>query len=126
MPHLRYLSAAACTTVLLTSCAAPVHERVIIKEPFERVVVRQMPAPVNEVPPPASGPNETWVPGHWVWRDTSWEWHTGHWQSGHVRPMPPLIVEQVTVAPSPAHFWVPGHWKWHHEDWVWVRGHWAS
>ena len=120
------LLSAVIVPLLVVGCAAPVHERVVIKEPPPRVIIRHMPAPIHEVPPPVVGSDYAWVPGHWVWRHTGWEWQAGQWHHGHVRPMPPIVVEQITVAPSPAHYWIPGHWRWHRDDWEWVRGHWAS
>ncbi|MFZ6813379.1 YXWGXW repeat-containing protein [Undibacterium sp. Rencai35W] len=113
------------TSLVLSAvgCAAPPSQRVVVREQ-PRVVIRQVPAPVQEVitVQPASG--YAWVPGHWFWHHNEWEWQAGHWYQGSVRPMPAMLVEQITIAPSPNHYWIPGHWKWHGNEWEWVRGRW--
>ena len=69
----------------------------VLREPAPppRVVYREMPAPIAEVPPPAPSPAHNWVPGHYVWRDNAWRWEPGHYVLVALRPMPALIMEEV-------------------------------
>jgi len=112
----------AAFAIALSGCTTVVKERVVVHD--QATVVRQAPAPVQEVIPPAPGAGYAWVQGHWSWQNHGWQWQAGHWYQGYARPMPAVIVEQITVAPSPAHYWIPGHWSWHHNEWEWSRGHW--
>ncbi|MFC3106726.1 hypothetical protein ACFOFO_01905 [Undibacterium arcticum] len=123
MLNVLFLAAAA---MAIVGCTTVVRERTVVREQPQKVVVKQMPAPIQEVISAQPAPGYAWVPGHWVWRNTGWLWQAGHWYQGAVRPMPTVIVEQITVAPSPAHFWIPGHWQWEGGDWVWRKGHWAA
>ena len=111
------------TVLALSACTTVVRERVVVREQVP-VVIKHMPAPMQEVIITQPAANYNWVPGHWVWHGDGWDWQSGHWYQGAVRPMPRLIVEQITVAPSPSHYWVPGHWQWHGNDWIWVNGRW--
>ncbi|HTD06738.1 YXWGXW repeat-containing protein [Undibacterium sp.] len=116
----------ASAVLAIGGCTTTVQERVVVREQPQKVVIRHMPAPVQEVVTMQPAPGYAWVPGHWVWRQTGWQWQSGHWYQGNVRPMPAVIVEQITIAPSPNHFWVPGHWKWHNGEWDWAKGHWEA
>lgn len=108
------------TAALLGACTT------VVREPArERVVVREMPAPVAEVIAASPGVGWNWVPGHWAWRDGGWRWSAGRWVQTVVVAMPPPRVEVITVAPSPAHFWVRGHWRWGGAGWVWANGSWV-
>ncbi len=113
---------AAAFAIALSGCTTVVKERVVVHD--HPPVVRQAPAVIQEVIPPAPAVGYAWIQGHWAWHDHGWEWQRGHWYQGAARPMPAVIVEQITVAPSPAHYWVPGHWRWQHNEWEWSRGHW--
>ena len=101
-----------------------VKERVVVREQPQRVVVKQIPAPIQETRTFQPGPGHAWIPGHWVWQRDSWAWQSGYWYRGSARSMPTVIVEKITVAPSPSHYWVPGHWRWRDGDWIWINGHW--
>lgn len=81
---------AAAFAVALSGCTTVVKERVVVHE--QPTVVRQAPAPIQEVipPPPASG--YAWVQGHWAWRDHGWRWQSGHWYQGS---------NNFSVSPSP-------------------------
>lgn len=108
------LLVAACTTVVPEPAPAP------------RVVYREMPPPVSEVPAPPPMAGYNWVPGHYAWRGDQWRWQPGYYVQAVVRPMPLVIVEPIPVPPSPRHFYVRGHGLWSGTDWVWVRGHWVE
>jgi hypothetical protein len=66
------------------------------------------------VPPAPVGPPavESWVPGHWVWDWTQWEWAPGQYRI------------ETPPAPLPPQRWVPGHSEWTGYTWQYVTGHW--
>lgn len=108
-------------SALLGACTTVVRE----PAPPQRVVYREMPAPIIEVVPAPPGPAQHWVPGHWTWREGRWQWFGGRYVAVAVPPMPAPIVEIVPMPPSPRHAWVRGHWQWGGSGWVWARGTWV-
>src|SRR5207237_1101342 len=56
-------------------------------------VVQPPPAPSEQMPPAPAAVGYSWVPGHYVWRDSSWHWEAGQWRAGSIRPMPPALQE---------------------------------
>jgi len=119
---------------MLAACSTRVTREVVHEQPIvqpqpvtvDRVTIVQPPPPPQETrPPPApAGTGYTWVPGHYVWRDGSWQLESGEWRAGVIRPMPPMREE---VPPPPSRSgarWVPGYWNLAGNDWVWVSGRW--
>jgi hypothetical protein len=45
------------------------------------VVSGPPPSPVNEQPPPAPGPQASWVAGYWHWTGMQYAWIPGHWET---------------------------------------------
>jgi WXXGXW repeat (2 copies) len=68
-----------------------------------------MPAAPTEVQPAQPGPNYTWIPGHYEWRQSerTYVWVPGSW----------------AVQPA-GYVWVPGHWERRPEGSVWLESHW--
>lgn len=54
-----------------------------------------------------SRPNHIWVPGVWVWRQTTYLWRPGSW-----------------IPPQDNWFWVPNHYLWTPSGCVFVNGYW--
>ncbi len=52
-------------------------------------------------------PNHIWVPGIWVWRQTTYLWRAGCW-----------------MAPQDNWVWVPDHYVWTPRGYVFVSGYW--
>lgn len=76
------------------------------------VVVKQPPAPIEELPPDQKpqGRDVRWIPGYWQWDDDRSDFI---WVSGVWRDLPP--GEQ----------WLPGNWRQVDGGWQWVSGFWA-
>ena len=55
----------------------------------------------------APSPDDTWLPGSWVWRDTRYAWRPGFW---------------ATVQPD--WVWMPAHYVWAPRGYVFVDGYW--
>jgi hypothetical protein len=93
----------------------PIHEA--YAEPIDyqpqatKVVPKQPPDPIEEIPPDQkpAGENVQWIPGYWSWDDDSndYIWVSGIWR------MPP-----------PDRQWVPGHWDQTQDGWQWTPGFW--
>jgi len=54
-----------------------------------------------------SGPDQLWVPGCWVWRETRYLWRPGSWAAAH-----------------PEWVWVPAHHEWTPSGYVFLDGYW--
>ena len=65
-----------------------------VPPPVQTVVTMAPPAPVNESPTAAPGPNYTWVPGFWNWNGNQYTWTGGHWEQ----------------PPAPAQAWQAPQW----------------
>jgi hypothetical protein len=78
-----------------------------------RVVPKQPPEPIEELPPDQkpAGDNVQWIPGYWAWDD---ERNDFIWVSGIWRNLPP------------GRQWVPGHWIQAAGGWQWSPGLWAQ
>jgi hypothetical protein len=94
----------------------PVHEAfaepTATASPAGVVVVKEPPAPIEELPPEEkpAGDNIVWIPGYWNW-DTDakdYIWISGFWR-----------------AEPPGRTWTPGHWQKVDDGWQWVVGFWA-
>jgi len=81
--------------LLAGACARPA----LVPAPPPRLAV--------EVPPPAPGPEFTWLPGHWEWTGRRYAWIEGRW----------------VVAPPDAE-WEDGRWMKRPRGWIWLPGHW--
>ena len=55
----------------------------------------------------ASSPNETWLPGCWMWQNSRYAWRPGFW---------------ATVQPN--WVWIPAHYVWAPRGYVFVDGYW--
>lgn len=73
--------------------------------------VQYLPAPPAtlevgpNIAPPA--PDQSWVPGCWVWYDRHYAWRPGYWETMH-----------------PDWNWVPDHYVWAPRGYVFVDGYW--
>jgi hypothetical protein len=56
---------------------------------------------------PAPSPDDTWLPGCWVWQQGRYAWRPGSW-----------------VAAQPDWVWVPSHYVWAPRGYVYVGGYW--
>jgi hypothetical protein len=94
----------------------PVHEA--FAEPVDfnpgptKVVPKQPPDPIEEVPPDQkpAGENVQWTPGYWAWDDerNDYIWVSGIWR-----------------VPPPGRQWMPGSWAQVENGWQWTPGYWA-
>jgi hypothetical protein len=67
------------------------------------------PADREETPPPQPGPQYVWVPGHYSWDGSDFQWHRGQWAQ----------------PPNGYHAWTPGNWQQTSpNNWVYVEGQW--
>ncbi|HMC14981.1 MAG TPA: hypothetical protein VKI18_05075 [Albitalea sp.] len=125
----------AAAAAMLGACASRVTTHEVVREQpivqqaqpsvVERVtVVQPPPAPSEQMPPAPAAVGYSWVPGHYVWRDSSWHWEAGQWRAGSIRPMPPALQESPPPPIQPGARWVPGYWNFVGNDWVWVNGRW--
>lgn len=65
------------------------------------------PASVEEGPNiQAPSPDQTWIPGCWVWQDTRYLWRPGYW---------------VTVHPN--WVWIPAYYVWAPQGWIFIDGY---
>ena len=55
----------------------------------------------------ATDPDQTWLPGSWVWQQNRYAWRPGFW---------------ATVQPN--WVWVPDHYRWAPRGYVYVDGYW--
>jgi hypothetical protein len=123
--------AAACSH---TTTREIVHEQPIVQQQpvaqqqpttVERTIVLQPPpAPQETMTAPPAATGYTWVPGHWAFREGTWQWESGSWHAGVVPPMPALVTETIPAAPMSNSRWVPGYWSYSSDRWNWVKGHW--
>lgn len=81
----------------LPATAAGVSVTVTVPPPMAR----------QEVMPPAPGPANFWISGHWRWEGNAHVWVPGHWE-----------------AERPGYHWVPAHWVPVGPAWRYVPGHW--
>lgn len=56
---------------------------------------------------PAPAPDQIWVPGVWIWRETRYAWRPGYW-----------------IAPQANWVWVPARYVWAPAGYVFVGGYW--
>lgn len=94
----------------------PIHEA--FAEPVEfkpeptKIVPKQPPDPIEELPPDEkpAGDNVQWFPGYWAWDDerSDYIWISGIWRN-----------------PPPGRQWMPGHWSQLENGWQWAPGFWA-
>ena len=119
--------------LVLAACSTRVTREVVREQPIvqpqatvvDRVTVVQPPPAPQETMPPAPAPSGySWVPGHHVWRNGSWQWEAGQWRAGSIRAMPPGREEMPPPPPQSGARWVPGYWNLAGNDWVWVSGRW--
>jgi hypothetical protein len=82
-----------------TTIAAPISGVVVSRPP--------PPQPATSIMPSAV-PNQTWVPGHYVWRNNDWVWINGSW----------------TTPPQTSAVWISGSYD--PETRMWVEGHWST
>ncbi len=95
----------------------PIHEAyaepVAYQPKATKVVPKQTPDPIDEVPPDQkpAGDNVQWIPGYWAWDDdrTDFVWVSGIWR-----------------IPPPDRQWVPGHWDHAEGGWQWTPGFWQA
>jgi hypothetical protein len=95
----------------------PVHEafaQPVARDPEPtRVIEKQPPEPVPELPPDLKpeGEESVWIPGYWAWEDDREDflWVSGTWR-----------------VPPPDRTWVPGYWAELDGGWQWVPGYWAA
>lgn len=76
-----------------------------------RIVPKQPPAAIEEVPPDkAPSGDMQWIPGYWAWEDdrNDFLWVSGIWRQA-----------------PPERQWVPGNWIQAEGGWQWVAGFWA-
>lgn len=52
-------------------------------------------------------PDQTWIPGTWMWRETRYVWQPGYW-----------------IAPQLNWVWVPAHYVWAPGGFIFVGGYW--
>jgi hypothetical protein len=76
------------------------------------VVVKEPPAPIEELPPDQKpeGDHIVWIPGYWSWDldAKDYIWISGFWR-----------------AEPPGRTWTPGHWQRLDDGWQWVSGYWS-
>ena len=95
----------------------PVHEAFAETVTFNPqpgvVVMRECPAPIQEMPPALKpeGANVSWIPGYWAWDD---ERNDFLWISGIWRDLP--YGRQ----------WVPGYWYACTSGFQWTPGYWGD
>jgi hypothetical protein len=65
------------------------------------------PAPID-VRGPQPAPATAYVPGHWVWTGSSYNWNEGRW----------------VAIPAGYTRWVPGRWAQNQFGWYFLRGYW--
>ena len=93
----------------------PIHEayaKVVSFNPEPGIVVhKQVPDPIEEVPPADRPANEDaiWIPGYWGWDDDRQDfiWISGVWR-----------------VPPPGREWVPGYWTQADSGSQWISGCW--
>jgi len=115
--------AAACSH---TTTREIVHEQPVVQPqpaPAPTTVERTV-VPQETMPAPPTTTGYTWLPGHWAYRDSQWQWDPGSWHAGVVPPMPAMVQETIPPAPLSNSRWVPGYWSYQGDSWNWVRGHW--
>ncbi len=56
---------------------------------------------------PSPSPDDTWLPGSWLWQQNRYAWRPGLWATAH-----------------PDWEWVPAHYLWAHRGYVFVDGYW--
>ncbi len=100
-----------------TLTRGPLHEAFaepIVSDPVPgMLVLKEPPAPINELPPEYRPDSEDaiWIAGYWGWDDEREDYV---WISGVYR------------VPPEGHQWVPGYWNQVNEGWQWVQGFWVE
>lgn len=118
-----FLPLCAGSSLLLSGCvhrtvveAAPAQPPTVIVEheqnnPAPAVVVHEAPPPPREeTPPPPPSSDQTWIAGHWEYRDGNYSWVPGHY----------------AMPPQPTTTWVAGHWETQDGGYVYVPGYWSQ
>ena len=109
-------------TFVAVSTMGCTSERVVVREPAQRVVVvkqqpgpdqvivvtKRPPSPRREVRPRRPSRRHVWVGGYWSYRSSNYVWVKGRW----------------AVPPRHGGKWVAGHWSKRSGGWVWVTGYW--
>lgn len=97
------------TQVVVTPAPSPQVAQVV-QQPSGAVIVTQAPPAVQpEIVSAQPSVDHKWVPGYWTWRNSRYEWISGHWE------MPPH-ADAVWVAPrwertsSGAYRFYEGYW----------------
>ncbi len=65
------------------------------------------PAPIEEMRPVVPFANAVWIPGHWFWNGSHYNWLAGRWSG-----------------PRPGAAWEPAHWVQTPAGWRLEQGHW--
>lgn len=84
------------------------------------------PSPKREAPGAPKVPGARFIPGQWVWQESTghWEWSPGYWDAPSQTPA--LLTEDPGPPRIAGSVWRRGHWVWVRGDgqWSWIPGRW--
>jgi hypothetical protein len=108
-PAPRSTSATAGASTAATGQTMATGSAAIVAAPINRVIVSRPPPPDPAATiMPSAVPNQTWVPGHYVWRNNDWVWINGAW----------------STPPQMGAVWISGSYD--PETRMWIEGHWST
>jgi WXXGXW repeat (2 copies) len=99
---------ATVTTQSTTTTSGGVTTTQTQTQPATVVVTQALPVAQAEVVLAQPGPDYSWVPGYWTWRDNQYQWMAGHWE----------------IPPHANAVWVPPHTEAENGAFRFYEGYW--